>query len=311
MNFFHYTKKFAYNALPPIYFRKKYKHFKQYESGCDHDELERRLNYYFKIGNKFPVPANATAVKDYRRQGGTNYYLDLKEFLHYFSPEARFSYHFGDETHINAYPTLFKAREIGDHNANSILFKLNKRRHFKWVTDKIEFADKKNELVWRGSAYHPLRRDFVKNFWEHPLCNIRQTNSPPEAVAWQGNFMPIQEQLQYKIIFCPEGNDVATNLKWAMSSNSLCFMPKPKHETWFMEGILKAGVHYVEINEPYDELEEKIRYYSKHIDESEQIIRNAHAHVKRFQNPQFEDLLCLKVLERYLELSGQQNQLRF
>ena len=48
--------------------------------------------------------------------------------------------------------------------------------------------------------------------------------------------MPISKQLCYKFIFCIEGADTATNIKWVMSSNSLCVMPKPKYETWFMEG---------------------------------------------------------------------------
>ena len=39
--------------------------------------------------------------------------------------------------------------------------------------------------------------------------------------------MPISEQLCYKFIFCIEGADTATNIKWVMSSNSLCVMPKP------------------------------------------------------------------------------------
>ena len=50
--------------------------------------------------------------------------------------------------------------------------------------------------------------------------------------------MTINEQLHYKFILCSEGNDVASNLKWVMSSNSIAVMPKPKFETWFMEGIL-------------------------------------------------------------------------
>ena len=46
--------------------------------------------------------------------------------------------------------------------------------------------------------------------------------------------MPIYKQLNYKFIFCIEGADTATNIKWVMSSNSLCYA-KAKYETWFME----------------------------------------------------------------------------
>ena len=40
---------------------------------------------------------------------------------------------------------------------------------------------------------------------------------------------------KHKFILCIEGNDVASNLKWVMSSNSVAVMPKPKFESWFME----------------------------------------------------------------------------
>jgi hypothetical protein len=117
--------------------------------------------------------------------------------------------------------------------------------------------------------------------------------------------MSKEAQLEYKFIFCPEGNDVSTNLKWAMSSNSICFMPKPRYETWFMEGLLKPGIHYVELKSDYSDLEEKIDYYSTHIEEAETIIANANEHVAQFQNQDLERLLSIKVLERYFELSGQ------
>ena len=82
-------------------------------------------------------------------------------------------------------------------------------------------------------------------------------------------------------------------------------MPRPTCETWFMEGVLEPGVHFVEIASDYSDLEEKIDYYSTHISEAEVIIKNAHEHVSRFQEKDMEDLLCLKVLESYFIQSGQ------
>lgn len=309
MNALYYIKSFGYNALPSFFFKWKYKRLKRFEKECDQQELHSRLDYYFKISDHFPIPEHSEAVKDFKRTGGSGYYLDFKEFLHYFKPEVRFTYHFGDDTHVNPYPTIFKARPIG--SVNSILFKLNKRRHFNWVDDSLSYSQKKDMMVWRGGAYRELRREMVQKLYNHPLCDLGQTNKPAEDVPWQKEHMPISEQLKYKIIFCPEGNDVATNLKWAMSSNSLCFMPKPRFETWFMEGTLEPGVHYVEVNPPYDDLSEKIEYYTKNVKEAEAIIANAHQHVKRFQDPMMEDLLSLKVMEKFLLLTDQADHGKF
>ena len=307
----YFAKNFAFNALPKQYFKLKYKGFQLYESKVDLELFNDRLNYYFKVGEPFEIPNDTPQIKDFKRKKGTGYYLDLKEFLHYFKPTTKFAYHFGDETHINPHPTLFKARPIQGENSHSILFKLNKNRHFKWVNDPYIFSQKKDVLVWRGGAYKSLRRNFVQKFWDHPLCDIGQTNKPKEEFPWQKDYMSIEKQLQYKFIFCPEGNDVATNLKWAMSSNSLVMMPKPKYETWFMEGRLEPGVHYVQIDDDFQNLEEQIRYFSSHLEEAQEIIKNANAYVKQFQNQDLEDFLCFKVLEKYIHLSGQKDALRF
>ncbi len=309
---FYYIRRFGYNMLlPDSFFRKKYERLKQYEKECDREERNFRLGYYFKPDQPFEIPAQAVAVKDFKRTKGTDYYLDLKDFLHYFTPETRFAYHFGDETHVNPYPTLFKARPIHGPNDNSILFKLNKTRHFRWVNDPYKFSEKKNMLVWRGITHNDMRKRLVKEFLDHPLVDAGQTNKPEEDVPWQKKPLSVQQQLAYKFIISVEGNDVASNLKWVMSSNSLCFMPRPKYETWFMEGLLRPGIHYVEVSRDYSDLEEKIRYYSVHEKEAEQIIENAHRHVERFRDPMMEDLLCLKVLETYARLSGQTHACKF
>ena len=39
--------------------------------------------------------------------------------------------------------------------------------------------------------------------------------------------LTIREHLDYKFIMALEGNDVASNLKWVMSSNSIAVMTRP------------------------------------------------------------------------------------
>ena len=313
IKFVYFTQGYIYNhLLPSLFFRWNYKRLKKCEKEYSEDVIHQRLDYYCKLDGTYKMPSESIQIKNFKKGAkGTVYYLDLKEFLHYFNPNSKITYHFGDETHVNVYPTLFKARPLGVPNENSILFKLEKWRHFRWVKDPYKFEDKEDKLVWRGWAHQPLRQSLVKKYYEHPRFEVGQTNKIKEDVPWQKEFMPIEEQLKYKFIICPEGNDVATSLKWAMSSNSLCFLPTPTCETWFMEGTLKAGVHYVEIKEDLSDIEELMDYYSTNVGEAEEIIQNAHNHVKRFQDKDLEDLLCLKVLERYMELYDQKDFLRF
>ena len=102
-----------------------------------------------------------------------------------------------------------------------------------------------------------------------------------------------------------EGNDVASNLKWVMSSNSVAVMPRPTCETWYMEGRLIPNYHYVEIASDYHDLIEKIEYYEAHPEEAKAIVIHAHEWIRQFWNKKREDLISLMVLDKYFRLTGQ------
>lgn len=117
--------------------------------------------------------------------------------------------------------------------------------------------------------------------------------------------MPLAGQLRYKFILSLEGNDVATNLKWIMASNSVCMMRRPRYETWFMEGRLRGGEHYIELDDDFSDLDEKIRHYLLRPRETERIIANARHHVTQFTNPRIERIVSLLVLQKYFRMTGQ------
>lgn len=283
-------------------------------------EVMKRVNYYNRIYNEFTlshiIPNNKHCQKTYisNRKSLKNvdmrdaYRFDLDYYLQFFNQASEIVFTMGDVNHIPSVPGVLKSRPIlaSLTNPNSILLKLCKIRHFHFIKDQIPFDKKENKLVWRGSLHSSKKKHrklFLQRFIEHPQCDLAQVNNKNE-IAY-GGFLSIKEQLRNKFILCLEGNDVATNLKWAMSSNSLCFMPKPRYETWFMEGELKAGFHYVELQPNHEDLEEKIAYYSSNIKEAEFIINNANKHTKLFQNKVIEDLTAFLVLEKYFHFSGQ------
>lgn len=102
-----------------------------------------------------------------------------------------------------------------------------------------------------------------------------------------------------------EGNDVATNLKWVMSSNSVAVMPRPRIESWFMEGKLIPDYHYIEIKPDYSDLIEKLEFYIANPEKAEAIIRHAHEYVDRFRDPDRELLIARLTAGRYFRLTGQ------
>lgn len=267
-----------------------------------------RVNYYNKCEKPFSVDSREQSyatVDTFKKTKGWTYFFDLRQVVRYFPSSFAFNYINGDVTHIPNVPSFIKSRPIFGSNQNSVVLKLNQVRHFKFVDDPVRYQDKKDMVAWRGVGFQPHRQKVIHAFYNHPQCNIGQTR-PVEGLPWEKGFMSIEEQLQYKFLLCIEGNDVATNLKWAMSSNSLVIMSKPKYETWFMEGKLEAGVHYVEVKDDYSDLPEKMDYYLANEQEALAIIKNAHQWVEQFKDKRKERLISLMVADKYFALSQQQ-----
>ena len=283
----------------------------------DEFEMNRRLDYYYKspvmfsLNNKFSIEYKMqywrlSTIQDISFEHGV-YSLDLMEYARFFPQDYKIAYMFGDITNVPAIPSVTKSRPIIDNN-NSILMKFDKVRHFYFVKKDIPYQKKQNKLVWRGAVTQSHRVKLMEKFFNKSnLIDIGDVNKGDNYHndKWRMPFMSINDQLQYKFILSIEGGDVATNTKWIMSSNSLCFMTKPKFETWLMEGELIPNYHYVLINDDYSNLEEKVNYYIDNTDEAESIIQNANNFIVQFKNDKLEDWLHLKILERYFKFSDQ------
>lgn len=149
----------------------------------------------------------------------------------------------------------------------------------------------------------------MEQYYGSAVCDcgiIPSGNDFPQE--WLRPKISLWDHLQYQFILALEGNDVASNLKWVMSSNSLAVMPRPRYETWFMEGTLRPDYHYVEIREDYADLPEKVAYYSAHPEEAEAIVRHAHDYVAQFRDARRERLVSLLVLDKYFRMTGQTNR---
>ena len=272
------------------------------------DYIKMRVNYYNKINyQKLPdrdwIPTSSMKIPNQ----GTVYFFDLKEYVRFYPSKFLVRFLFGDITKIPKSPSFVKTRPIKGDNENSVLFKLNKVRHFTYTNDRVKFSDKLNILIGRNAVQQKQRIDFFKKYFDHPLCNLGQINSGTTHDIWLKNKISINEQLKYKFILCIEGYDVATNLKWVMSSNSIAVMPKPKFESWLMEGKLIPNFHYILIKDDFSDLEERLKYYIKNDSKAYEIIKNANKYIMQFQNKKREDLISLLILEKYFHYSGQIN----
>jgi len=266
-----------------------------------------RVNYYNKLIEARKPDQSYITLKDLKlselkRFKPTTHFFDTYRVARYFDKNLPIALAFGDNKSNPSVPSIVKSRPTHTNNTNAILLKLNALRHFMFVKDTAKFKDKRNMLVGRAAVYfYEKRFHFYQKFFDHPLCNLGQVQSKDSNPQWERPHMTIDEQLQYKFILALEGNDVSSNLKWIMSSNSLAVMTRPKYETWFMEGRLVPDYHYVEINDDFSNLEERLHYYMQNVERANSIINNAHKWVRQFMDPCLEKLIALKVLQKYFE----------
>lgn len=305
LKLFYYLRNVCSSLLPDAFYRRRLlSTLHSIELRTDKDYIHERADYYNKLRGKTLLPEGAKLVGDFRLKGHhSTYFFDSYQYVRWFPKNFHWAYVFGDVTTVPEVPSIVKSRPLGVGNSNSILLNMDKVRHFVFLNDEKPFSDKENKVVFRGNMDgKPCRIDFVKKYQNHPMCDVGDIGYH-DGCKHVGK-MTMYEHLNYKFIMALEGNDVATNLKWVMSSNSIAVMPAPTCETWFMEGTLKPDYHYIEIKADYSDLIEKLDYYIQHPDEAQRIIDHAHEYISQFQDSQREKLISLLVLDNYFKYTN-------
>src|SRR5690606_16730432 len=140
-----------------------------------------RGNPYDKLQNNGPLGPDAIQIAHYKIPGKIRvYYFDSKEHLRYFSPQLRFYRIPEDMIHSPEVPSLIKSRPLAGNNANSVLLKLNKIRHFNFLKDDIPFENKRNMLVGRSGFNQPHRTLFYEMHHRNPLCDLKKATRPSD-----------------------------------------------------------------------------------------------------------------------------------
>lgn len=301
--FYYYSSNILKVLVPFFFYRTRLNYWLNQAKKYPKDYIDSRVNYYIDTAEKVSLK-KYVVLKKFIKPKKSQYFFDLIQITKYFNKNYKINYRFGDVTRNQEEPCIVKSRPI-KHNGNSVIMKLDALRHFNFITDTKKYHDKKDTIVWRGEIHKENRRLLVEKFYNHPMCNIGEVSAKPRKKEWVKEFLNPKQQLDYKFIISIEGIDVATNLKWILNSNSLCFMPKPKFETWFMEGKLIPDYHYVLLDDNYDNLIDKVTYYQENPDKALEIIKNANEWVSQFKNPHLEKTLSILVLNEYFKKTKQ------
>lgn len=266
------------------------------------EEETARVLHYIKLSEPFSIthssPVNAISI--FKKTG---YAYDWYRIFDN-SDKRLCKVIFGDVAYIADEPSFCKSRPIAKGNMNNVLLPLNTVRHLNFIDDRLTFQQKSDQAVWRGAAYKPKRKAFLDSTKKSRLCDTADTSrhSGKSLIGRSVNYMSIKEQLKFKFIFAIEGNDVATNLKWAMSSKSVVVMPQPTQETWFCESQLEANRHYIEIRPDYADLEDKLEYFLCHPNEATEIVAEANRFCEPYRNLRRQFQIARWVAHEYFSL---------
>ncbi len=277
------------------------------EAMSDPSVIER-VKYYCRLapGANLSDEAFTKTIKEYSFPYFTDkryafYFFDLYRVLKYFPSKYRFSYLFGDVIHEPPCPTFVKSRKITPGPTNAVVMKWDSLHHFNFIQDNLPFSQKKPICVMRNLLANDKRTKFINKFHGSTKFNLGIIQPSEEHPDWNNGFMSIEEQLENRYIVCIEGNDVATNLKWVMSSNSIAIMPTPVYETWFMEGRLIPDVHYIHISDDYSDVIEKMTYYDNNPVAVQKILNAQHEWVNRFRDPKKELITEIAAADLYFK----------
>ena len=164
----YYIKQVVWSYLAPRSFKLNYKK-KLYK--LLNDETSKiffdRVNYYNKMSNSFSLPDEDVYNKNISKEKNKDsiiilaknifkincssaYKYDCNRYLSCFNKNFLTACSMGDVTQIPKLPSIIKSRPIKDRkqNQNSIILKLDRVRHFKFIQDKTPYKDKINKLVW-------------------------------------------------------------------------------------------------------------------------------------------------------------------
>jgi hypothetical protein len=276
---------------------------------------KKRLEYY--MGNltkpttlKRPNPKKTFFII-------SNTYIDntdsiyIEEMMNYYNKiknKKEIIVQIGDVTGALKVPVITKTRPL-IYNKNVLLL-LTIDRHWENVNklNDIPYSQKNNKLIWRGASTGFKKRiPLVKKYYDNDnfdigFSSLIQGQDTNENQKYLKDRITIDEMLKSKFLISIEGNDVATNLKWLMYSNSVCLKAPAIIVSWFMEDLLVPWYHYVPLLPDYSDLEEKYVWCLENPVNCQIIIKNANRYVEHFMNPENEEKLSIKVLERYTDL---------
>lgn len=208
-------------------------------------------------------------------------------------------------------------------SSNSILMNiwgLLEYNNFKELfTYSIPFNEKISKAIWRGSTTGSdelymnkdlqkySRLELIKKSIDYPSLLDCKFSSAVQYVLKRHekfrkyidlrnielNKLSKKEMIKYKYILVPDGNVGTHSYYWILSSGSVPIKQKSEFKQYFesekfcCHEIIKENVHYIQVNEDFSDLVEKIEYLNNNPDIAEKIANNAKEYAMKYFTPTY------------------------
>lgn len=199
--------------------------------------------------------------------------------------------------------------EIYDYSLPKSVAKVRRAAEDNGLPGSPKWFKRKPQLLWRGSKMGKTRIEMINVSLTSSLLDIKDTHlniTEDQRIRLKSpNTVTREEHCQYRFLLHMNGefnNRYSSAVKWKLLCGSLVFVPvKPLFVEWWNYQTWKPNVHFV----PYESTEdllEKVKYYSKHLDEAASIAQRGMELAQAAFNeaPHFID----STLRRYKKLTG-------
>ena len=227
----------------------------------------------------------------------------------------------GDNATEPRAPAICKTRPVGSRNC-ALIKRIQARRHWEPVETVSDldtpFEAKTPAAVWRGQSTGRWMPDGVGGCSRQLLYLRWGTGDPSDAVdvglvpggvGTADTSIPnlvlkrelsVTAMLRNRYLVSVEGHDVASNLKWVLASWSVPLMPRPRTESWLMEGLLDPYVHYVPLADDTSDLEAQVAWCEARVGRCREVAEAGRRWMEMFGDAEAERALEERVVREFV-----------
>jgi hypothetical protein len=161
--------------------------------------------------------------------------------------------------------------------------------------ESIPFAERKDDLFWRGALSAQKRHQYVKDAKEHNFTQVQVS-----VVTEKTNYVTLPDHCHYKYLLHLAGNSYSSRLKYLMACGSVVFfLSDPNVEFYYSS--LEHMKHVIHV-QSYQEIRAYMSYFERNVTAAEEIGQAARRYVQDVLSQSSIECYVVDLLTQYSKL---------